>query len=201
MFLFSGKDIEKTIGVLSGGEKARVALARMLLSPVDILLLDEPTNHLDIKARAILEKALKNYNGSIVCISHDRHFLNAVTNITVEIGQNGLKFYNGNYDYFLWKKRGQNIKLKLHDNKNHNIKRKNEFKVKKKAKNRDTWIGRRIGQIDSELSKARATLQNKSNQDNYQLLMKESDRINCLENEYLELLEERDEIRNKNLML
>ena len=202
MFLFSGEDIEKAIGVLSGGEKARVALARMLLSPVDILLLDEPTNHLDIKARAILEKALKNYNGSIVCISHDRHFLNAVTNITVEIGQGGLKIYNGNYDYFLWKKvENQNIKLKLHDNKNHNIKRKNEFKVKKKAKNRDTWIGRRIGQIDSELKDARALLQNKSNQDNYQLLMKESDRINCLENEYLELLEERDEIRNKILML
>ena len=202
MFLFSGEDIEKAIGVLSGGEKARVALARMLLSPVDILLLDEPTNHLDIKARAILEKALKNYNGSIVCISHDRHFLNAVTNITVEIGQSGLKIYNGNYDYFLWKKvENQNIKLKLHDNKNHNIKRKNEFKVKKKAKNRDTWIGRRIGQIDADLKNARAILQDKSNQDNYQLLMKESDRINCLENEYLELLEERDEIRNKILML
>ena len=202
MFLFSGEDIEKAIGVLSGGEKARVALARMLLSPVDVLLLDEPTNHLDIKARAILEKALKNYNGSIVCISHDRHFLNAVTNITVEIGQGGLKIYNGNYDYFLWKKvENQNIKLKLHDNKNHNIKRKNEFKLKKKAKNRDTWIGRRIGQIDAELKNARAILQDKSNQDNYQLLMKESDRINCLENEYLELLEERDEIRNKILML
>lgn len=202
MFLFSGKDIEKTIGVLSGGEKARVALARMLLSPVDILLLDEPTNHLDIKARAVLEKALKNYNGSIVCISHDRHFLNAVTNITVEIGQKGLKFYNGNYDYFLWKKEeGRNIKLETEDNKNHNIKRNNEFKVKKKAKNRDTWIGRRIGQIDSELKDARALIQNKSNQDNYQLLMKESERINCLENEYLELLEEREEIRNKISML
>ena len=202
MFLFSGKDIEKTIGVLSGGEKARVALARMLLSPVDILLLDEPTNHLDIKARAILEKALKNYNGSIVCISHDRHFLNTVTNITVEIGQNGLKFYNGNYDYFVWKKEeGQNIKLELQDMKSHNVKRHNEFKVKKKAKNRDTWIGRRIGQIDSELKDARALLQNKSNQDNYKLLMKESEKINCLENEYLELLEEREEIRNKILML
>ena len=198
MFLFSGEDIEKAIGVLSGGEKARVALARMLLSPVDILLLDEPTNHLDIKARAILEKALKNYNGSIVCISHDRHFLNAVTNITVEIGQGGLKFYNGNYDYFLWKKEeAQNIKLESYHDKNHNFKRNNKFKVKKKAKNRDTWIGRRIGQIDAELKNARAILQDKSNQDNYQLLMKESDRINCLENEYLELLEERDEIRKK----
>ena len=102
----------------------------------------------------------------------------------------------------MWKKEeGQNIKLELQDMKSHNVKRHNEFKVKKKAKNRDTWIGRRIRQIDSELKCARALLQSKSNQDNYLLLMKESEKINCLENEYLELLEEREEIRNKILML
>ena len=124
----------------------------MLLSPVDILLLDEPTNHLDIKARAILERALKNYNGSIMCISHDRHFLNTVTDITVKIGQDGLKVYNGNYDYYLWKKEEiQNIKSKTPDDMDLNIKRRNEFKAKKKNKNRDTWIGRRIGQIEIEI--------------------------------------------------
>ena len=198
MFLFSGESIKKKIGVLSGGEKARVALARMLLSPVDILLLDEPTNHLDIKARAILERALKNYNGSIICISHDRHFLNTVTDITVKIGQDGLKVYNGNYDYYLWKKEEiQNIKSKTPDDMDLNIKRRNEFKAKKKNKNRDTWIGRRIGQIEIEIKAARASLQEKSNLDNYQLLINETERIDSLENEYLELLEEREIIRNK----
>ena len=96
--------------MLSGGEKARVALARMLISPVDLLLLDEPTNHLDIKARAVLEKALKEYKGSIVCISHDRHFLNEVTDITCEVGQKGLKIFNGNYDYYYWKKKDSQYK-------------------------------------------------------------------------------------------
>ena len=202
MFLFTGKDTEKKINILSGGEKARVALARMLLSPVDILLLDEPTNHLDIKARAILEQALKNYKGAIVCISHDRHFLNTVTNTTIQIGPTGLKIYHGNYDYFLWKKeKDQKVISKFNEGDQTSSCKNIEFIAKKKAKNRDTWIGRRIVKIDTEIEKARALLQNKENQDNYQLLMKETEKINNLEIEYLELLEEREIIRSKNQTL
>ena len=102
-FLFSGEEIEKKVEVLSGGEKARLALASILIDPVHLLLLDEPTNHLDMLSRGIIENALKIYSGVIVCISHDRHFLNQVTNRTCEVGGGNVKFYEGNYSYYDWK--------------------------------------------------------------------------------------------------
>ena len=194
-FLFSGEEIKKGIGVLSGGEKARVALARMLISPVDILLLDEPTNHLDINARAMLEKALKEYRGSVVCISHDRHFLNKVTDITCEVGHRGLKVYDGNYDYYYWKKNkriSEDTEEKDKDFKS--LEKDIGYKAKKKIKNRETAIGRRIRTIEEEIDKARANIQNKNNQDNYQLLLQETQKIDELEIEFLELLEEKESL-------
>ena len=201
-FLFSGEEIKKEIGVLSGGEKARVALARMLISPVDILLLDEPTNHLDIKARAVLERALKEYKGSIVCISHDRHFLNKVTDITCEVGHKGLKIFNGNYDYYYWKKNQRlNKDNNDQDEENQSFDKAISYKTKKKIKNRETAIGRRIKAIEIEIDMARALIQNKKNQDNYQLLLKETEKIDKLEIEYLELLEEKESLFKKIKMI
>ena len=106
-FLFSGEEIEKKVKVLSGGEKARLALGRMLLDPSNLLLLDEPTNHLDMVSRSIVEEAMASFEGSIVCISHDRHFLNKITNITCEVGNGGVITYQGNYEYYEWKKEQQ----------------------------------------------------------------------------------------------
>lgn len=103
-FYFSGDTVEKKVLVLSGGEKARLALARMLCTPAHLLLLDEPTNHLDLPSRDGVERALARFEGAIVCISHDRHFLNTVTQFTGEVGGGTLKLYSGNYDYYRWKK-------------------------------------------------------------------------------------------------
>ena len=101
IFQFSGDTPDKRIGVLSGGEKARVSLAKILLSPVNFLIMDEPTNHLDIASQEALEKALLQYNGTLLLISHDRYFLDKLVSRVIEIKDGQLREYEGSYsDYF-----------------------------------------------------------------------------------------------------
>ena len=103
-FLFIGDDIFKEIKDLSGGEKGRLALLKLMLSKANFLLMDEPTNHLDIDSKEVLEDALIDYEGTVFVISHDRYFLNRVTNKILELTEEGINEYLGNYDYYLEKK-------------------------------------------------------------------------------------------------
>lgn len=101
LFGFSGDDIRKRIGILSGGEKSRVSLSRILMTPQNFLIMDEPTNHLDSISRDALESALRNYEGTLLLISHDRYFLDKIVTRIIELKEGRIRNYDGNYSYFL----------------------------------------------------------------------------------------------------
>lgn len=119
-FLFSGEDVDKKVEVLSGGERTRLAMVRLLLEPYNLLILDEPTNHLDLRTKDILKEALRNFEGTVIVVSHDRDFLNGLADKVFEFANHGIKEYLGGVNDFLeakkvacfseyekWKKRNQ----------------------------------------------------------------------------------------------
>jgi ATP-binding cassette, subfamily F, member 3 len=112
-FLFSEDTVFKQVAALSGGEKARLALAKMLLRPVNLLMLDEPTNHLDIPAKEMLESAIQNYEGTVIVVSHDRYFISQVANKIVELRDGELRLYRGDYHYYLDKINEEKERIKL----------------------------------------------------------------------------------------
>ena len=105
-FLFTGDDVFKQLGVLSGGERNRYALARMLVSPANFILLDEPTNHLDLRAKDVLLEAIRNFTGTVLFVSHDRYFIDGLATRVFECDHGGVQVYPGNYEDYLWRKGG-----------------------------------------------------------------------------------------------
>jgi ATP-binding cassette subfamily F protein 3 len=194
-FLFSKDEVEKLVKVLSGGEKARLAMARMLIEPSHLLLLDEPTNHLDMISRNVLENAMMNYNGAIVCISHDRHFLNQITNTTCEVGNGKIKLYEGNYEYYEWKREPQK-EVKLQNKKTEaNEESKVTYKDRKKIRNRLSSISKRYMAIDSELDLLKNIIEHPKNGKDYEKLQEATIKMSNLEQEYLTLIEEEEHLK------
>src|SRR5271170_6246638 len=105
-FMFSGDDVFKKLGVLSGGERNRYAMAKMLVSPSNMLLLDEPTNHLDLRAKDVLLDAIRNFTGTVLFVSHDRYFIDGLATRVFEVEDRRLHIYPGNYEDYLWRKQG-----------------------------------------------------------------------------------------------
>jgi ATP-binding cassette subfamily F protein 3 len=105
-FMFSGDDVFKKLGVLSGGERNRYAMAKMLVSPANMLLLDEPTNHLDLRAKDVLLDAIRNFSGTVLFVSHDRYFIDGLATRVFEVEDRRVHIYPGNYEDYLWRKQG-----------------------------------------------------------------------------------------------
>jgi ATP-binding cassette subfamily F protein 3 len=194
-FLFSGNSIEKLVKVLSGGEKSRLALAKMLIQPANFLLLDEPTNHLDMISRDVVEAALKKYKGTIVCISHDRHFLNEITNMTYEIGNGEVVTYAGNYDYYSWKKESRDKKnSKTESNKQPTTKNKSNYEEQKRIANRTRVLKRKLGETEEILENIKIELLNPDIASDYEKIQKLIVEEKKAEESYFVLLRELEEL-------
>ena len=158
-FLFRGDDVLKIVRDLSGGEKARLQLAKLMLEKNNLLILDEPTNHLDITSKQVLEEALENYEGTILFVSHDRYFINKIANKVFDITEEGYNIYLGNYDYYLEKREQEKIAKRLKEEKvvETKVKEVNDYVLGKEEKRRIRKLERMrdelIVQIDELESK------------------------------------------------
>lgn len=151
-FLFSGEAMDKKVKVLSGGEKSRLALAMLLLSPVNLLVLDEPTNHLDMRSKDILKMALIQYNGTLIIVSHDRDFLQGLTTRVFEFKNRGIRQYIGDIYDFLESRKMQSLKqLEL------NVRGKTTVQTEVLSANKETWEKRRL--YEKELRKITARVE------------------------------------------
>lgn len=155
-FLFSGDDVLKLVNTLSGGEKARLALAKLMLQKANFLVLDEPTNHLDLDSKEVLENALMDYPGTILFVSHDRYFMNKIATKVVELSATGTFEYLGDYDYYVEKKQELMELAELnetkHEAKQEEIKIQHPSSVNKEVKKRERQIRRKIEELEKEMS-------------------------------------------------
>jgi ATP-binding cassette subfamily F protein 3 len=171
-FLFSEDDVFKRIGVLSGGERNRYALARMLLQPSNFLLLDEPTNHLDMRAKDVLLESLEKYTGTVVFVSHDRYFIDKLATRVFEVGAGEVHVFPGNYEDYVWRKEGKQIDLSLpvngHPAANRQLpipnpqqaaKRLNPMKLKK-LQDRARELETQIAALEADIASDEASLAN-----------------------------------------
>ena len=202
-FLFTGDDVFKPIHNLSGGEKGRVSLAKLMLSEANLLILDEPTNHLDITSKEILENALNNYTGTLLYVSHDRYFINRTADRILELNNQGLTEYLGNYDYYL-EKRDNNISegtLKVSPNNIKNEAAALDYKAQKaeaarikKLNNDLSKLEDKIAVVEQSISEIDAWLNDSANGTDTAALIKKQKEHESLDAELLLLYDKWEEL-------
>lgn len=164
-FVFEGDDVFKLISSLSGGEKGRISLAKIMLSKANCLILDEPTNHLDIFSKEILENAINNYEGTVLYVSHDRYFINKTATKIIELSKDGVKEYLGNYDYYIEKKNTAKREEMLFGEKTHQPEKqeisetKLSYQEQKEQQAKERKLKNQIKKIETEIEETEVKIQ------------------------------------------
>ena len=202
-FLFSGEDVDKKIKMLSGGEKARLKLCEIFKTEPNLLLLDEPTNHMDIIGKESLENILKEYEGSLIFVSHDRYFVSKIANKILEFTKEGVRFFDGNYKEYQEYK--ENNKEQFETNKDVDIKQrqekssKNQYllnKEKTKRKNKMIKLEKEIESLEDEITKLKSEMQKQENATDYIKLNEFQEQINKLNDDIERKMQEWEELNN-----
>ena len=194
-FQFKGEDVFKTIDVLSGGERGRVVLMKLLLSKCNFLILDEPTNHLDIESKEVLEDALLSFEGTILFISHDRYFINKLATKVVEMKEHGSHTYTGNYSRYLEVK--EDIKVKNTSQNSEYIERKKSLSEIKKIKNQIQRVEKEISSVEKEIEECQARLLEEDVINSYKKYNEITDTIDSLNIKLEELLEQWESLQDE----
>ncbi|SFM97848.1 ATP-binding cassette, subfamily F, member 3 [Psychrobacillus psychrodurans] len=208
-FLFSGDDVQKTVSTLSGGEKARLALAKLMLLKANTLVLDEPTNHLDLDSKEVLENALLDFPGTIIFVSHDRYFINRIATKVIELASEDATLFLGDYDYYLEKKEEmEELALENAVVENTVVTKVNTSTIDKESKKKERQLRRQLEELESQIPTVDveiATIEEKlcdpeifQDHEAVQQLQRELDQLkekqDDLSNEWLELQEQLEEI-------
>ncbi|EMC19241.1 ABC transporter ATP-binding protein [Streptococcus mutans] len=202
-FLFSGDDVKKSVAMLSGGERARLLLAKLSMENNNFLILDEPTNHLDIDSKEVLETALIDFDGTLLFVSHDRYFINRVATKVLEISQNGSTLYLGDYDYYLEKKAEREAKTEFLQPMqsgcpSSSLAAATDYRAQKANQKEERKLKRRIAEIEERLEtiEARETEINETmlTTNDFTQLADLQKELESVQTEQLELLEEWEEL-------
>ena len=189
-FLFSGDDVKKSVGMLSGGEKARLLLAKLSMENNNFLILDEPTNHLDIDSKEVLENALIDFDGTLLFVSHDRYFINRVATHVLELSENGSTLYLGDYDYYVEKKAEVEMTQAEKTSTSNQVKETssvNDYQAQKESQKEVRKLMRQIESLEAEIEKLESQSQAISEQ---MLETNDADKL-------MELQAELDKISNR----
>ena len=166
-FLFTGDDVKKSVGMLSGGEKARLLLAKLSMENNNFLILDEPTNHLDIDSKEVLENALIDFDGTLLFVSHDRYFINRVATHVLELSENGSTLYLGDYDYYVEKKAGVEASQTEETSMSNQAKEAspaNDYQAQKESQKEARKLMRQIESLEAEIEELESQSQTISEQ-------------------------------------
>ena len=199
LFLFRGDDVFKKVSVLSGGERAKISLLKIMLSKPNFLILDEPTNHLDINSREVLEEALLNYDGTLLVVSHDRYFINKLSNKIVHLTHDGAVSIDGNYDdYLLFKENNESKKedVKKETTKVNTYKlQKEQQALERKRNSRISKIEKEIEEKETAIAEIQDLLQLPDTSADYEKLLELTEQFDLLKNELDKLYSEWEELQ------